>query len=63
MDADHKIVGIGHNKLPDGVPEETFPYWKNRDIEEHGFMKTKYPYGEPSSPPPQPPLPQYIVSQ
>ena len=49
MDAGHKIVGIGHNKLPlaDGVDdEEKFPFWKNRDIKQHGFMETKYPYGE-----------------
>ena len=44
VDADHKIVGIGHNKLPDGV--KMFPFWKNRDIKEHGFMNTKYAYGE-----------------
>jgi hypothetical protein len=46
VDADHKIVGIGHNKLPDGVDEETFKFWNNRDIKKHGFMNTKYPYGE-----------------
>ena len=46
MDAGHKIVGIGHNKLPDGVNEEKFPFWENRDIKQHGFMETKYPYGE-----------------
>ena len=46
VDADHKIVGIGHNKLPDGVDEEKFKFWENRDIEKDGFMKTKYPYGE-----------------
>ena len=52
VDADHKIVGIGHNKLPHGVNEETFPYWTNRDVETHEFMNTKYPYGE--YPPTQP---------
>ena len=46
MDAGHKIVGIGHNKLPDGVNEKDFEFWKNRDIKQHGFMETKYPYGE-----------------
>jgi hypothetical protein len=47
VDAGHKIVGIGHNKLPDGVDDEKFPYWNNRDIKEkHEFMETKYPYGE-----------------
>ena len=47
MDAHHKIVGIGHNKLPDGVDEEKYKFiWENRDIEKDGFMKTKYPYGE-----------------
>ena len=46
MDAGHKIVGIGHNKLPDGVDEEKFSFWNNRDIKNHGFMNTKYPYGE-----------------
>ena len=51
VDAGHKIVGIGHNKLPHGVTEETFPYWKNRDVEAHGFMNTKYPYGECKLPP------------
>jgi deoxycytidylate deaminase len=45
VDAGHKIVGIGHNKLPDGVDEKAFKFWKN-DIKEHGFMNTKYPYGE-----------------
>jgi dCMP deaminase len=46
VDAGHKIVGIGHNKLPDGVDEGTFEFWGNRDIKKHGFMNTKYPYGE-----------------
>ena len=46
VDAGKKIVGIGHNKLPDGVDEEKFEFWENRDIEKDGFMKTKYPYGE-----------------
>jgi hypothetical protein len=51
VDTDHKIVGIGHNKLPDGVNEESFPYWENRNIKEHGFINTKYPYGECQIPP------------
>ena len=46
VDAGNKIVGIGHNKLPDGVDEEKFEFWENGDIEKDGFMKTKYPYGE-----------------
>ena len=49
VDSGHKIVGIGYNKVPDGVDEQKFleQYWKKRDITEYGFMNTKYPYGEP----------------
>ena len=46
VDSGHKIVGIGHNKMPERVNEETFPYWDNRSIRQDGFMQTKYPYGE-----------------
>ena len=42
----NKIVGIGYNKLPVGCDEDTFKYWKRREVAKHGFEETKYAYGE-----------------
>ena len=40
-----KIVGIGYNAMPDGCDESKLPDWNNSDIDKHGWMGTKYPYG------------------
>ena len=43
-----KIVGIGHNALPEssGWDQNDFPHWEKRDIEEYGFESTKYAHGK-----------------
>ena len=43
-----KIVGIGHNALPEsrGWDQNDFPHWEKRDIEKYGFENTKYAHGK-----------------
>lgn len=48
VNPDYKIVGIGHNALPEsrGCAQRDFPHWEKRDIEKDGFENTKYAHGK-----------------